>query len=242
MQRMNPDSITLNGEIIKNNANIEYDLQERLESLQTGKCPFNGKYEYDSETSASIALSLIQHIRSAENDGDDDENRVYECSHCGQWHLTSKDDSYKSEVSTHFRKMYSIAARMFHGYREDWKHDAVYAVADTAKLVKAPFKMTENEWFWAGTHALAMQYRNDGRMITILETYARDCARACWSPMVITVSFSVLDAFRVNTGMRKRMPKTVNAWIVAAFNKALRENNGVVKLAHCQPYNPALMH
>lgn len=242
MQRMNPDSITLNGEVIKNNANIEYDLQERLESLQTGKCPFNGKYEYDSETSASIALSLIQHIRFAENDGDDDENRVYECSHCGQWHLTSKDDSYKSEVSTHFRKIYSIAARMFHGYREDWKHDAVYAVADTAKLVKAPFKMTENEWFWAGAHALAMQYRNDGRMITILETYARDCARACWSPMVITVSFSVLDAFRVNTGMRKRMPKTVNAWIVAAFNKALRENNGVVKLAHCQPYNPALMH
>lgn len=53
--------------------------------------------------------------------------------------------------------------------------------------------------------------------------------------------FSMLDAFRVNTCMRKRMPKTVNAWIVAAFNKALRENNGAVKLTHCQPYNPSLM-
>lgn len=80
------------------------------------------------------------------DDGDDNENRAYECSHCGQWHLTNKDDSYKSEVSAHFRKIYSISARMFHGYREDWKHDVVYTVADTAELVKAPFEMTENEW------------------------------------------------------------------------------------------------
>lgn len=69
---MNHDSITLNGEVIKNNANIECDLQERLTSLQTGKCPFNGKYQYDSETSASIALGLISRIRFMHDDGDDD--------------------------------------------------------------------------------------------------------------------------------------------------------------------------
>lgn len=40
-------------------------------------------------------------------------------------------------------------------------------------------------------------------MIAILETYARDCARVCWSPMVITVSFSMLDVFRVNTNILK---------------------------------------